>query len=81
MCHDSDPESVIQAVLILLALSWSPEFFSVIPPALFAGTSAPLRSLSILHPNRMERHGFIVPMKDCIAITSNNYRERSRQLS
>jgi 4-amino-4-deoxy-L-arabinose transferase-like glycosyltransferase len=58
-----DPEPVNRnAVLIFLALVLLVGILLRLPPALFAGASAPLRSLAILHPNpKWSEMGFVGP--------------------
>lgn len=57
------PEPVNRnTVLVLLAVILLTGIFLRLPPALFAGTSAPLRSLAILHPNpKWSERGFVGP--------------------
>ncbi len=58
-----DPEPVNRhAVLIFLSLVLLVGIFLRLPPALFAGASAPLRPLAILHPNpKWSEMGFVGP--------------------
>jgi hypothetical protein len=58
-----DPEPVNRnTVLVFLAVVLLAGIFLRLPPALFAGASAPLRSLAILHPNpKWSEMGFVGP--------------------
>ena len=58
-----DPEPVNRnTVLVFLAVILLAGIFLRLPPALFAGASAPLRSVAILHPNpKWSEMGFVGP--------------------